>query len=170
MVRLPDPVAVETLTQCAGLDTFHVQPAIVAIDTWTRPPSAPICADDRSTSKRQGAGSWLTVTRAPLTTIAPERATGASLAATTTVTWASPWPVSGVSASHAASVVALQARSRAADTVACILVPVAGIDAGSPLRFVAHFTGLGPVAVVTELPPHPAATDAKTHPSKKASL
>ena len=143
-VRLPDPVAIDGLTQDTGLDTFHAQPAMAVIATCTRPPSAAICAEDRSRSKRQLVASWFTVTRAPLRTIAPERATGASLAATVTVTWASPWPASGLSATQVASVVAFQEHSRAADTVACTLVPVAGTDGGSPLRFVAHFTGLGP--------------------------
>jgi hypothetical protein len=85
-VRLPDPLAVAALTQGTGLDTFHAQPAIVLTAICTRPPSAAICADDRSRSNRHAAASWLTVTRAPLTVIAPERATGASLAATATVT------------------------------------------------------------------------------------
>ena len=169
-VRLPDPVAIDGLTQDTGLDTFHAQPAMAVIATCTRPPSPAICAEDRLRSKRQLVASWFTVTRAPLRTIAPERATGASLAATVTVTWASPWPASGLSATQVASVVAFQEHSRAADTVACTLVPVAGTDGGSPLRFVAHFTGVGPVVVVTVFPPHPAATHATTHPSRSGRL
>jgi hypothetical protein len=105
-----------------------------------------------------------------LTMIAPERATAVSLAATATVTCASPCPASGLSASHAASLVALQEHSRAADTVACTFVPVAGTDAGSPLRLVVHFTGVGAAVVVTELPLHPAATHASRQPSTKHSL
>jgi hypothetical protein len=87
-----------------------------------------------------------------------------------TVTCDSPWPLSGLSATHAASVVALHEHSRAAVTVAGTLVPVAGTVAGTPLRCVAHFTGVGAVAVVTELPPHAEARDARTHPSRNESL
>jgi hypothetical protein len=43
-------------------------------------------------------------------------------------------------------------------------------DGGSSRKFVARSTGVGPVAVVTELPPQPAATDAKTHPSRNGTL
>jgi hypothetical protein len=86
IARLPLPLALDSATHGAGLDAFHAQLAAVAIETCTRPPCAATCAELRSRSKRQGAGSWLTVMRAPLMTIAPERATAASFAATATVT------------------------------------------------------------------------------------
>ena len=167
---LPEPVAREVPTQGTGLDTFHAQPAIAAIEIGTRPPAAATCADWRSRSKRHDAGSWLTVTRAPLITIAPARATGLSLAATATVTDPSPWPVAGLSFTHETSVVTLHEHSRSAVTVACTFVPVAGSVTGNPLKLVAHFTGLGPVVVLTELPPHPAATHATTHPKRNLTL
>jgi hypothetical protein len=86
IVRLPVPLPLDTVTHDTGLDAFQAQPATVVIETCTRPPGEATCADVRSRSKRQGAGSWLTVMRAPFTTIAPERATAASFAATATVT------------------------------------------------------------------------------------
>jgi hypothetical protein len=92
------------------------------------------------------------------------------LAATDTVTWASPWPAFGLSATHAASLVALHEHSRAADTVACTFVPDAGTEAGSPLRFVVHFIGVGAVVDRTEFPPHAAAAHATTHPKRSRRL
>ena len=157
-------------TQGTALDTFHAQPAIAVIEIGTRPPAAATCVDWRSRSKRHNAGAWLTVTRAPLITIAPARATGVSLAATATVTDPSPWPVAGLSFTHETSVVTLHEHSRSAVTVACTFVPVAGSVTGNPLKLVAHFTGLGPVVVLTELPPHPAATHATTHPKRNLTL
>jgi hypothetical protein len=43
-------------------------------------------------------------------------------------------------------------------------------DGGSSPKFVARSTGVGPVAVVMELPPQPAATDARTHPTRNGTL
>jgi hypothetical protein len=43
-------------------------------------------------------------------------------------------------------------------------------EGGSSRKFVARSTGVGPVAVVTELPPQLAATDARTHPSRNGTL
>jgi hypothetical protein len=54
--------------------------------------------------------------------------------------------------------------------VAWTLVPAAGTDAGNPFRLVAHFTALGAVVVLTELPPHPAATHARAHPKRRRTM
>jgi hypothetical protein len=89
---------------------------------------------------------------------------------TATVTCASPWPALGLSCTHGASVLTVQEHSRAADTVACTLVPAAGNEAGNPFRLVAHFTALGAVVVLTELPPHPAATHARAHPKTRRTM
>jgi hypothetical protein len=103
----------------------------------------------------------------PFRSIAAERATAASLAATTTVTWLAPCPVAGATCTQPASGLAFHAHSRSAETFAGTVAPSAGTVAGNPLRLVAHLTALGPVDVESELPPQPpnmtmvASTDVK---------
>ena len=73
----------------------------------------------------QGAGSWATAKRWPLTTTPDERALACGLAETVTVSDASPCPDAGATCSHDASADALQLHSRAATTGTVRRPPVA---------------------------------------------
>jgi hypothetical protein len=82
VVPLPLAFAIEMLTHGTGVDAVHEQPTSVRTAMETLPPSRGTWADVRSRSKRHADASWLSITRVPLTSIALERASAVSLAAT----------------------------------------------------------------------------------------
>ena len=102
---LPLPVTSELTmrNQATSLDALHLHPGIVETETVKEPPSGEIRKKELPSSKRHGAASCDTATRLPFTTRAEDRTIAAGFSATTTLTDASPWPASGVTCIHGAS-------------------------------------------------------------------
>jgi hypothetical protein len=153
---LPFPLVRSLRIHAADEDAVQLHPAVAVTCTVRGPPCDGICAEDRLRLNRQGAACWVMVTRVSLTTTAPERGAATVFSAAVSVSDASPWPLRGVTCSHATSVAASHAHSRVVLTVTLTRTPDAASDPGTPFTVVPHLTGVGPVDCDTSVPPQPA--------------
>jgi hypothetical protein len=135
-IPLPVPLCVRRRTQSAEPDARQTHPSSVERRTDVRPPSASTRALGLASSKRQGAASWLIVTRMSLTPTAADREIGCAFAATAIASVALPCPASGFTTAHEASLAAVHAQSRATVTVSDTVEPAAGIGAGGFVRVI----------------------------------
>jgi hypothetical protein len=101
-----------------------------------------------------GAASCVSVSRLSLTVIRPDRLLRSPFSAMATVSAPPPWPVWGLTRSHAALLVALHAHSRLAVMVAVRRLADAATVDGSPETLVWHFTTSGARSVTLVSPPH----------------
>jgi len=132
----------------ALLVAAHWQPASDVTVTEPEPPVVGITSLRGLISKVQLAADWLTATFTPFNVISPCRGAGAGLGVTCTWMSAAPCPDDGVSVTQFTLTDACQAHSAAAETVTLVLPPAATIGS-SGVRATSHFTGEGPVDVVT---------------------
>jgi hypothetical protein len=119
--------------QLAALDAVQPQPVSAVTSTDKRPPTASIVSCDRLRPNLHGAAACVTVTRVPLTLIAPDRVDGAGFDATVKDRDPPPCPLVVASATHDASADADQVQSRVAVIESDPFPPVAGNDGGWPL-------------------------------------
>jgi len=145
---LPLPVCSEltTRTQDTSLDALHLQPGTVETETLKGPPSAGTREEELARSNRHAAACWETATRLPFRTRTADRSIAAGFSATTTLTEASPWPESGVTRTHDASLSMFHRHSRVVDTVAVKRAADGATEVGRPVKAVWHLgTEPGPV-------------------------